>query len=189
VPAAAAAEARAGRLRFQAKVAGVMMMLFGAFFAFQFGLAAYNAPHIAQTYAGVPGGNLTVAFPQAPGANVTLAYQSGVPATHGALDAAGKGTFHATNATFTLQVTHQGATWTRLVFLPDGTPPAYAQVALDSASPRDSGETLGYPTQLPWLWPAALAGALVAAGGYFGFKLRGPASPSAAPSCSCSARA
>jgi hypothetical protein len=169
-----AAEVRAGKLRLQAKVAGVMMMLFGAFFTFNFALAAYNSPHLTQTYAAAPGGNLTVAFPQAPGANVTLSYLSGAPATMGQLDGAGHGTFHASNATFTLRVTHQGATWTRQAFVPEGTPPELASLTLDPASPRDSPDRVGLPTEFAWLWPAALASALVVAGGYFAFKLRGP---------------
>ena len=85
------------------------------------------------------GGNVTIAFPQAPGANVTFTYASGTPATHGALDPAGHGTFHATNATFTIQVTHQGATWTRKAFVVDGTPIELATLLLDPASPRDDG--------------------------------------------------
>jgi hypothetical protein len=171
-PARDPAEERAGRLRLQAKVAGVMMMLFGAFFALNFGLAAYNGPKLAQTYADVPGGNLTIAFPSAPGANVTLTYLSGAPATHVRLDANGAASVMASNATFTVQVASGGATWSRDAFVPAGTS---ATLALDSASPHESPDRLGIPTGFyRWFWLPALAAVLLAAGGYFAFKLRAP---------------
>lgn len=166
------AAARSSKLRLQAKVAGVMMMLFGAFFALNFALVAYNGPRLADTYAAIPGGNVTVAFPAAPGAEVDLTYASGAPATRGRLDGAGSGTFRAANATVTLRVAHANATWTRSGFVPPG---ATATVRLDPASPRQAGEPLGVDTAAyRWFWLPAVASALVAAGGVFAFRLRGP---------------
>jgi hypothetical protein len=167
-----AAEARAGRLRLQAKVAGVMMMLFGAFFAFNFALAAYNGPKLAEDYASVPGGNLTVVAPSAAGGQVTLVYRSGAPTTYALLNATGAARLLATNATFTVQVTSHGTSWTRQAFVPVGTA---AELRLDPASPAQSDERLGVPTAFyVWFWIPAVAAALLAAGGYFAFKLRGP---------------
>ncbi|MEA3142701.1 MAG: hypothetical protein QOG31_25, partial [Thermoplasmata archaeon] len=132
-------------------------------------------PNYAQTYAAVAGGNVTVGFPEAPGAQVDLVYRSGAPTTHGQLDAAGSGTFHATNATFAVQVTHDNATWTREAFVPAGTPAADATLHLTAASPRQSTERVGLDTGFyRWFWLPALAAAFVAAGGYFAFRLRAP---------------
>lgn len=168
----AASDDRRRRLRTQAKVAGVLMMLFGAFCAFQFATLAYAAPHFPDQNKERPGGNLSISFPAAPHANVTLVYASGAPSTNGTLDGSGNGAFTATNATFDVSIQSAGKTWTRSAFVPAG----FAQsLSLDADAPPSTRETLGLPNALlVTLWAIAAAAVVVTAGGYFAFKLRAP---------------
>jgi hypothetical protein len=163
---------RAGKLRFQAKVAGFMMMLFGAFFVLNFSLAAYSTANARTLYAQDPGGLLTVQTPEHPGANLTLLDMAGRTLQTATADGNGTAQVQAANSTFRLRVEAAGTAWERRVFLPHG---ANATVALHDADARTSEAWLGLDLEsYRWTWFVPLLPLAITVAGWCAFKLRGP---------------
>ncbi len=167
-PAAPAGPSRAEQsARTKLKVAGLIMLIFGAFVAVQAGPAAFLYAQ-ESTWTGQEGGNLTVVVAGHPGATVRFLYPDGTSST-AATDAAGNATLHATVASFRLQVTADNATVERKAIVPPGTFLA-APINLADANVSRVGFD---PNSAHWLWVPAILSLVVALGGIAAFRRQG----------------
>jgi hypothetical protein len=155
---------RGSSLRFRAKVAGAMLMLFGASFAALFGYYAYAGSQ-PSTWQQQPGGAVALTVPG--NATVTITYANG---TAQQLQVAHNATLALAKASARITIVADGATFTRDVIVPQD-----ALLALDVAADSPASARVGLdPANYRALWLFALIPALAAVGGYFAFKLRGP---------------
>ncbi len=169
------AAARAAQsTRTKAKVAGLIMIIFGAFVAVQAGPAAYMLAQPA-TWQAQPGGSLEVTVVQdaaaqhgIANATVSFLYPDGTTSKT-MTNATGVAKLNATVASFRLQVKSGTTQVERTAVIPPGTALGTV-VELQDANVSHIGFD---PSTANWLWIPAILGLVVALGGVAAFRMRG----------------